>query len=220
MAAPEMLSCIAADDDLLVLAKPSGLLCVPGRGEDKQDCLSARAQARWPGALVVHRLDMSTSGLVLMARSLQVQRQLGLAFEQRAVHKRYVAIVEGWMPASAGEDGGWQTIDAPIAADWPRRPLRIIDAAGKPSQTRWRVLAHDPPGWPGCTRVELEPVTGRTHQLRVHLAHLGHTILGDALYAGEASAARAPRLLLHAEQLGLAHPRHGDWREFHLPAPF
>lgn len=216
----EGVRCVAADDDLLVLDKPAGLLCVPGRGEDKQDCLSARAQALWPGALVVHRLDMSTSGLVLMARSPAVQRQLGLAFEQRAVHKRYVAIVEGRMQPMPGNADDWQTIDAPIAADWPRRPLRIIDPAGKPSQTRWRALAHDPPGWPGCTRVELEPVTGRTHQLRVHLAHLGHPILGDALYAGEAIAARAPRLLLHAQQLGLLHPRLGDWRAFELPAAF
>lgn len=214
----EGLRCVAADDALLVLDKPSGLLCVPGRGEDKQDCLSARAQAQWPQALVVHRLDMSTSGLVLMALSPLVQRQLSLAFEQRAVHKRYVAMVHGILTADGSEE--WQTIDAPIAADWPRRPLRIIDAAGKPSQTRWRVLAHDPPGWPGCTRVELEPITGRTHQLRVHLAHLGHPILGDALYADGPIAAAAPRLLLHAQQLGLAHPQTGDWRTFELPAPF
>lgn len=214
------LRCIAADDALLVLDKPAGLLCVPGRGEDKQDCLSARAQARWPQALVVHRLDMSTSGLVLMALSPLVQRQLSLAFEQRAVHKRYVAIVHGRLQPAPATDSEWQTIDAPIAADWPRRPLRIIDAAGKPSQTRWRVLAHEPPGWPGCTRVELEPITGRTHQLRVHLAHLGHPIVGDALYASAEIAAAAPRLLLHAQQLGLAHPQTGDWREFHLPAPF
>ena len=214
----EGLRCIAADDALLVLDKPAGLLCVPGRGEDKQDCLSARAQARWPQALVVHRLDMSTSGLVLMALSPLVQRQLSLAFEQRAVHKRYVAMVHGILTADGSEE--WQTIDAPIAADWPRRPLRIIDAAGKPSQTRWRVLAHDPPGWPGCTRVELEPITGRTHQLRVHLAHLGHPILGDALYADGPIAAAAPRLLLHAQQLGLTHPQTGDWRAFELSAPF
>lgn len=216
----EGLRCIAADDALLVLDKPAGLLCVPGRGEDKQDCLSARAQARWPQALVVHRLDMSTSGLVLMALSPLVQRQLSLAFEQRAVHKRYVAIVHGLLQPAPGTDSEWQTIDAPIAADWPRRPLRIIDAAGKPSQTRWRVLAQEPPGWPGCTRVELEPITGRTHQLRVHLAHMGHPIVGDALYASAEIAAAAPRLLLHAQQLGLAHPQTADWREFHLPAPF
>lgn len=220
MGAAEGVRCVAADEDLLVLDKPAGLLCVPGRGEDKKDCLSARAQALWPGALVVHRLDMATSGLVLMARSPEAQRRLGLAFEQRAVHKRYVAIVHGLLQPLPGDSEGWQTIDAPIAADWPRRPLRIIDPAGKPSRTRWRVLAHDPPGWPGCTRVELEPVTGRTHQLRVHLAHLGHPILGDALYAEEGIAARAPRLLLHACALGLAHPRHGDWREYALPAAF
>lgn len=214
------LQCIAEDADLLVLAKPSGLLCVPGRGEDKQDCLSARAQALWPQALVVHRLDMSTSGLVLMALSPLVQRQLSLAFEQRAVRKRYMAIVHGLLSPGPQSDEGWQTIDAPIAADWPRRPLRIIDPRGKPSQTRWRVLEHDPPGWPGCTRLELEPVTGRTHQLRVHLAHLGHPILGDTLYADIAIQARAPRLLLHAQQLGLCHPRNGQWCEFSLPAGF
>lgn len=212
--------CVAVDEDLLVLDKPSGLLCVPGRGEDKQDCLSARAQTRWPQALIVHRLDMSTSGLVLMALSPAVQRQLSLAFEQRAIHKRYVAIVHGLPQPGPQANDGWQTIDAPIAADWPRRPLRIIDAAGKPSLTRWRVLAHHPPGWPGCTRVELEPITGRTHQLRVHLAHLGHPILGDALYASAGIQALAPRLLLHAQQLGLSHPRDGVWQEFTLPAPF
>ncbi|WP_200843741.1 RluA family pseudouridine synthase [Pantoea sp. 18069] len=220
MAADQALRCIAADDALLVLGKPPGLLCVPGRGEDKQDCLSARVQALWPQALVVHRLDMATSGLVLMALSPPVQRQLSLAFEQRAVHKRYVAIVHGLLMPEGEANDTWQTIDAPIAADWPRRPLRIIDAAGKPSQTRWRVLAHNPPGWPGCTRVALEPLTGRTHQLRLHLAHLGHPILGDALYASEAIAAAAPRLMLHAEHLALAHPQTGDWRAFDLPAPF
>lgn len=193
------------DDDLLVLCKPSGLLCVPGRGPDKQDCLSARAQQRWPGALVVHRLDQATSGLVLMARHIDMQRRLSHAFAKRQVHKRYQAVVQGQLGAA---DPGWNEIDLPIAADWERRPLRVIDhALGKPSQTRWRLLAQD--GTTCTSRVELEPVTGRTHQLRVHLAALGHPILGDMLYADEAAQQKAPRLLLHACVLEFAHPRHG-----------
>src|SRR5215470_6987 len=123
---------VYVDEHLLVLDKPAGLLCVPGRGEDKQDCLSARAQRRWPDALVVHRLDMATSGLVLMARNLEIQRALGDAFAARQVDKRYEAIVDGSMPVR----DEWSLIDAPLMADWPRRPLQKIDAAGKPSQTR------------------------------------------------------------------------------------
>ena len=193
------------DDDLLVLCKPSGLLCVPGRGPDKQDCLSARAQQRWPGALIVHRLDQATSGLVLMARHLDAQRRLSHAFAERQVHKRYQAVVQGQLGA---EDSAWHDIDLPIAADWARRPLRIIDhALGKPSLTRWRALGHDPAA--NTTRVELEPVTGRTHQLRVHLAAIDHAILGDALYADAATQARAPRLLLHASHLAFTHPATG-----------
>lgn len=190
------------DADVLVLYKPPGLLCVPGRGIDKQDCLSARAQSHWPGALIVHRLDQATSGLVLMARHADAQRRLSLAFEQRQVHKRYVAIVQGLVEGPAG---AWADIHLPIAADWERRPLRVIDAAhGKPSHTRWRTLSHDLTA--GTTRVELEPVTGRTHQLRVHMAAMGHPILGDALYADAATQAQSSRLLLHAAELTLAHP--------------
>ena len=195
------------DADLLVLHKPPGLLCVPGRGPDKQDCLSARAQQRWPGALIVHRLDQATSGLVLMARHIDAQRRLSHAFAERQVHKRYQAVVQGLMnqTAEAEASGAWGDIDLPIAADWERRPLRIVDpAAGKPSLTRWRALSHDPGAH--TTRVALEPVTGRTHQLRVHLAAVGHAILGDALYADATAQAQAPRLLLHACHLAFAHP--------------
>lgn len=205
------------DADILVLHKPAGLLCVPGRGPDKQDCLSARAQQRWPGALIVHRLDQATSGLVLMARHIEAQRRLGLAFEQRQVHKRYVAVVQGHM--GPPDDHAWREIDLPIAADWERRPLRVIDAAaGKPSLTRWRSESHDAAA--GTTRVLLEPVTGRTHQLRVHLAAVGHAILGDALYADAATQALAPRLLLHASDLALAHPATGEPLKFHLATDF
>jgi tRNA pseudouridine32 synthase/23S rRNA pseudouridine746 synthase len=196
-----------ADDSLLVLDKPAGLLAVPGRGEDKQDCLSARVQAIYPDALVVHRLDQATSGLMLMARGAAMQRALSQAFENREVGKRYVAVVEGRLPSPA-DPQAWSLIDLPIIVDWPRRPLRVIDVeSGKPSQTRWRVLAYDAAA--NTTRVELEPVTGRSHQLRVHLQALGHPILGDALYAPAEVQAKAPRLLLHAAALRFTHPASG-----------
>ncbi len=203
------LNCVYEDEHLLVLDKPAGLLCVPGRGPDKQDCLSLRALRHFGDALVVHRLDQATSGLVIMARNPGVQRQLGQAFAERRVDKRYIAVVAGDLQASpeAADAGGWQLIDLPIAADWERRPLRVIDpAAGKSSQTLWRVLAHaEQQGLP-CTRVLLSPLTGRTHQLRLHMAALGHAMLGDALYADDAVASASARLLLHATALELAHP--------------
>ncbi|CAN5627459.1 RluA family pseudouridine synthase [soil metagenome] len=207
------------DDALLVFDKPAGLLAVPGRGADKQDSLAWRAQQRWPDAMVVHRLDMATSGLMLMARGAQPQRRLSLAFEQREVHKRYVAVVDGLMRAQPDALNGWDAIDLPIAVDWPNRPLRIISAElGKPSVTRWRVIAHDDAA--RSTRLELEPVTGRSHQLRVHLKALGHTILGDALYADARVLAGATRLLLHATTLGLTHPVSGQPMTFESRAPF
>ncbi|WP_440109268.1 RluA family pseudouridine synthase [Acidovorax sp. BL-A-41-H1] len=220
------------DADLLVLHKPAGLLCVPGRGPDKQDCLSARAQQRWPGALIVHRLDQATSGLVLMARHIEAQRRLSQAFAERQVHKRYQAVVQGCLMLDGdgqddeGDDGGaWNEISLPIGADWERRPLRVIDhAKGKPSVTRWRTLAtgNDLADGPDActTRVELEPITGRTHQLRVHMAAIGHAILGDALYADAAAQALSPRLLLHACQLAFTHPATGEPVCIHLPPDF
>ncbi|HSV57317.1 MAG TPA: RluA family pseudouridine synthase [Variovorax sp.] len=211
---PPLLQLIHEDADLLVLDKPAGLLCVPGRGADKQDCLSARAMQRWPDALVVHRLDMATSGLVLMARGAAMQRALSQAFATQKVDKRYEAVVDGLLA-----EEGWSQIDAPIAADWPRRPLRVIDAAsGKPSSTRWRVLQQLPAQ--NATHLLLAPLTGRTHQLRVHLAHIGHPILGDALYGSEAVQARSPRLLLHATELAFAHPFTQRPMRFEGPAPF
>lgn len=212
-----LLQVIHEDADLVVLDKPSGLLCVPGRGADKQDCLSARALQRWSDALVVHRLDMSTSGLVLMARGAQMQRALSQAFAEQRVDKRYEAIVDGELPQDGGE---WHEIDAPIAADWPRRPLRVIDTVhGKPSLTRWRRMSASPHG-AGATRLELAPQSGRTHQLRVHLANIGHPILGDALYGDEAVQDAASRLLLHATRLELAHPFTGAPLRFDSPVPF
>ena len=205
---------IYEDAHLLVLDKPAGLLCVPGRGEDKQDCLSARAARQWPGALVVHRLDMATSGLVVMARSPKMQRALGDAFAERRVTKNYEAVVDGLLPVSEA----WSLIDAPLAADWPRRPLQKIDAAGKPSQTRWRVKRLLPDRH--ASHLWLEPLTGRTHQLRVHLLSIGHPILGDALYGDEEVRQRAPRLLLHATVLEFMHPADGRLLRFESPPPF
>lgn len=207
-----------ADDALLVLNKPAGLLSVPGRGPDKQDCLSARVQRHFADALVVHRLDMATSGLLLMARGATVQRELSMAFAKREVHKRYIAVVDGHLMQTA-ED--WHVIEQPILLDWPRRPLHIIDPRGKPSLTRWRVLAHeaDAAGRPQ-TRLELEPVTGRSHQLRVHLQALGHAIVGDALYASTEVQARSDRLLLHASAVTLQHPRTGQALQLSSPPPF
>ncbi len=212
------MACLHADDALLVLDKPAGLLSVPGRGADKQDCASARAQARWPDALIVHRLDMATSGLLLMARGPGLQRTLSMAFESREVHKRYVAVVSGQLVPPAG---AWGEIALPLMSDWPNRPRQKVDAHGKPSLTRWRVLAHeeDAQGRPQ-TRLELEPVTGRTHQLRVHLQAIGHPILGDALYADADTLARSPRLLLHASELALTHPLTGAALHWRSPPPF
>ena len=212
------LQIIHADESLLVLDKPAGLLCVPGRGEDKQDCLSRRVQSQFSDALIVHRLDMATSGLVLFARGLAMQRALNQLFERREVHKRYLAVVAGRL-APAPEADGWGVVDLPIALDWPRRPLRTIDAAtGKPSLTRWRAGAYD--GAAKSTRVELEPITGRSHQLRVHLQALGHPILGDMLYAPEAVQVLSARLLLHACCLRLVHPLTGVAVVFESPADF
>ncbi len=215
---PTPLPLVYADDSLLVFNKPAGLLSVPGRGEDKQDCLSARVQAHHPEALVVHRLDMATSGLMLMARDAAMQRALSALFAGRQMHKRYAALVHGQMPAPDTADG-WGLIDLPIAVDWPRRPLRIIDAVlGKPSQTRWQPTAWDT-ALP-CTHVMLEPLTGRTHQLRVHLQALGHPILGDALYAPQAVQAMAPRLMLHACTLAFSHPATGQSMALDCPPDF
>jgi tRNA pseudouridine32 synthase/23S rRNA pseudouridine746 synthase len=204
------------DAHLLVLNKPAGLLCVPGRGEDKQDCLSARAMRQWPDALIVHRLDMATSGLVLMARGAAMQRALGDAFANRVVHKRYEAIVDGAMPVQ----GEWSAIDTPLMADWPRRPLQKVDPAGKPSLTRWRALSSASDGKTAATHVMLEPLTGRSHQLRVHLLSIGHPILGDALYGNAEVQARAPRLLLHASELGFVHPATRQMLRFESPPAF
>jgi tRNA pseudouridine32 synthase/23S rRNA pseudouridine746 synthase len=211
------------DASLLVFDKPAGLLCVPGRGPDKQDCLSARAVMQWPDAKVVHRLDMATSGLVLMARGIEAQRALNLAFEKRWVHKRYTAVVSGMLRNAVSQtapEGDWNTIDLPLLLDWQNRPRSIVNhAEGKPSLTRWRLAESEPSDPPGTTRLTLEPITGRSHQLRVHLQAIGHPIVGDPLY-GTAPPEPAQRLLLHAEGIRFPHPATGESMAFVAPCPF
>lgn len=197
------------DERLIVVDKPAGLLAVPGRGEDKQDCVIHRVQQRFPDALVVHRLDMATSGLLLLARGVAMQRLLSIAFAQRRVAKRYIAVLAGCLAEPAGE------VDLPLMPDWPNRPRQKVDREhGKPSLTRWQVMTTD--AVQQTTRVALEPVTGRSHQLRLHMQAIGHPILGDALYAAPAQCALASRLLLHASSLQL--PELG--LRFDSPAPF
>jgi len=211
---------IYQDEALLVLDKPSGLLSVPGRGADKQDCLSLRVQQLCPEARIVHRLDMATSGLMVMTRTAAAQRDLNAAFAARLVHKRYEAMVDG-VPgvAQSPELDTWHTIDLPIWLDWANRPRRVIDPThGKPSVTHWRVLSSDAENQ--RSRLALKPVTGRSHQLRLHLQAIGHAILGDALYASPVVAARAERLLLHATQLAFTHPVNLQPMLFTSPAPF
>ena len=187
------------DDYLIILNKPAGLLSVPGRGEEKQDCLISRVQKEFPDALIVHRLDMSTSGLMVIAQGKEVERNLSILFQQRKIVKKYIAIVEGKVSANSGE------VDLPLMTDWPNRPKQKVDFEnGKPSQTRYTVLSYDKKN--NTTRLELIPLTGRTHQIRVHMQSINHAILGDELYANKETIKKAPRLLLHACYLSFQHP--------------
>ncbi len=201
------------DDSMLVLNKPSGLLTVPGRGEDKQDCLIHRVQHEYVSARVVHRLDMSTSGLVVMALNKDMQAAMGRLFEQRQVSKKYWAVVSGQLD---NDDG---SIDLPLLADWPNRPRQKVDhEAGKPSATEYSVTTYDKEWNQSC--VQLRPLTGRSHQLRIHMMALGHPIVGDELYAPEAVRAASDRLLLHATELAFVHPTTGRPVEITCPADF
>ena len=198
------------DHEILVVDKQAGLLSVPGRGEDRADCLIARLRGAFPTVLLVHRLDLDTSGVMVFALTPHAQRDLGRQFEARLPRKTYLARLAGRLEPKTG------TVDQPLIVDWPNRPRQKIDhRQGRPAVTDWRVVRQDD----GETRVRLMPRTGRSHQLRVHMAHLGHPILGDPLYA--AGMARAhPRLMLHAETLRLRHPDGGEWVSFSAPAPF
>ncbi|TNF35478.1 MAG: RluA family pseudouridine synthase [Gammaproteobacteria bacterium] len=193
------LDLIYEDEFLLVLNKPSGLLSVPGKGAAHQDSLATRVQMRFSDALIIHRLDMPTSGILLMARNQDVHRLLSKQFASRQIKKAYVAVVDGLIKEMSG------SIDLPLICDWPNRPRQKVDyEIGKPSLTHYSVLAYDEVK--NTTRVRLEPITGRSHQLRVHLQSIGHAILGDKLYASETVRNKADRLLLHASLISFMHP--------------
>lgn len=207
------LNIIYNDEHLLVVEKPAGLLSVPGRGEDKQDCLATRVQSEYPDTFIVHRLDMATSGLMLMARNEQMQRLLSMLFEKRQIDKCYIAIVAGKLENERGE------IDLPLITDWPNRPKQKVDyETGKRALTRYMLLDYNPDQ--NTSRIELKPETGRTHQLRVHMQAIGHPIIGDTLYATQTVLNKSPRLALHAESLVFSHPATQQILKLHSPTPF
>lgn len=196
---PMALDILYLDDDLLIVNKPAGLLTVPGKGPEKQDCLINRVLKFNPNARVVHRLDQGTSGIVMFPLNYMCLRLLTKEFEARGIHKHYVAVVAGLVAQDEGE------IQLPLICDWPNRPLqKVCFESGKPAHTRYRVLARNTADH--STRLLLEPVSGRTHQLRVHMQSLGHPMLGDQLYSPAEVQAQAPRLLLHAQQIQFTHP--------------
>lgn len=191
------LDLLYVDNDLVIVNKPAGLLSVPGRGEDKQDSMLHRLQAEYPDAQTVHRLDMDTSGILLFARHADAQRAISRLFEQRRIHKAYLARVWGIPKQASG------SINLPLIADWPNRPRQKIDfTRGKPALTHYQLLTANQQH----SLIQLYPVTGRSHQLRLHMSALGHPILGDPLYGTAMSRCASPRLLLHAEQLRFEHP--------------
>ncbi|SHI76349.1 pseudouridine synthase [Wenxinia saemankumensis] len=201
---------LQADHEVVLVDKPAGLLSVPGKGEHLADCLLARVQEAFPTALLVHRLDRDTSGVMVFALTPHAQRHLGLQFEKRQTKKVYVARVFGELAERTG------TVDLPLAVDWPNRPKQRVDhEAGREAITDWRVVrARD-----GESRVRLMPRTGRSHQLRVHMAEIGHPILGDPFYA-EGAAREHPRLMLHSETLQFRHPDGGQGTRVTAKAPF
>lgn len=202
---------IHVDHEVLLVDKPAGLLSVPGKGDHLADCMIARVQKLHPEALLVHRLDLDTSGVMVFALTRHAQRVLGAQFEGRLTKKVYRARLWGHLAPKEGR------VDLPLIVDWPNRPRQHVNhETGKPAQTDWRVLGHDPDG---TTRVRLYPLTGRSHQLRVHMQALGHPILGDPLYA-EGAARAFPRLMLHAESLRFRHPESGKGMSFSAPCPF
>ena len=200
-----------ADHEVVVVDKPAGLLSVPGKGDELTDCMIARLQLIFPDALLVHRLDMDTSGVMVFALTRHAQRVLSAQFEARQTKKTYRARLFGYLEPKEGR------VDLPLIVDWPNRPLQHVNhETGRPAQTDWRVLGHDADG---TTRVRLFPRTGRSHQLRVHMQSLGHPILGDRLYA-TGPARDYPRLMLHAETLRFNHPDSGKSQSFAAPCPF
>ncbi len=199
------------DESLIMLNKPSGLLSVPGRAPENQDSLALRVQSQLPNALTVHRLDMATSGVMVMALNKDVHRALSRQFQERETHKVYYAWVWGEVADEEGE------VDLPLICDWPNRPLQVVDfEQGKSALTRWKKLKVEQ----GHTLVKLLPHTGRSHQLRVHMQAMGHPILGDEFYAGPEALAAAEQLQLHAAELGFTHPVSGEDLMFSCEPPF
>ncbi len=198
------------DAEVLAVNKPAGLLSVPGRGEHLADCLMSRILLVFPHALLVHRLDRDTSGVMVFALTAHAQRHLNAQFATRTARKSYVARLTGHLDPKTG------CVDLPLIVDWPNRPRQMVcHETGKPSQTDWRVLRYDG----DTTRVRLTPKTGRTHQLRVHMMALGHAILGDPLYA-DGEARNFDRMMLHAEELRIKHPDSGKSLKFRAKTPF
>ena len=198
------------DHEVLLVDKPAGLLSVPGKGEHLADCLISRVQAAFPEALLVHRLDRDTSGVMIFALTPHAQRHLGLQFEKRQTKKTYVARVAGHIAERTG------TVNLPLIVDWENRPRQMVDHEnGREAITDWRVVRYGE----GETRVRLMPKTGRSHQLRVHMLALGHPILGDPFYA-TGDAAQAERMMLHAENLRFRHPDGGAGLSITAPCPF
>jgi len=212
-ASSEPYQIVYEDDVLLVVNKPAKLLTVPGRHPQNQDCLIRRVQREFPFAEVVHRLDYDTSGLLVLPLTKRVLSDISKQFQARSVTKHYVALVEGKLAKAKG------VIDLPLAADEQQRPLyKVCQQQGKPSQTRYQLLSYNSAA--NQSRVQLEPVTGRSHQLRVHMLALGHAMLGDTLYAPADVAAKSPRLMLHAEYIRFVHPLSRAVLEFTAAAPF
>ena len=200
------------DDHIMVINKPSGLLSVPGRLEEHKDSVMARIQRDFPHAESVHRLDMATSGVIVVALTKAAERELKRQFREREPAKIYVARVWGHPQPPEG------IVDLPLICDWPNRPKqKVCFDTGKAAQTAWQVLEY---GTDNSARVLLKPITGRSHQLRVHMLALGHPILGDGFYAHPEAKAMAPRLLLHAESLTITHPKFGTSMTFRQPADF
>ncbi|MDO6562531.1 RluA family pseudouridine synthase [Amphritea sp. 1_MG-2023] len=211
IAAIETPDILFADSEIVVINKAADLLSVPGRGEHKQDCLWRRVQCRFPTARIVHRLDYATSGIMVLGLTTESHRHLSIQFQERQTQKSYQAIVAGQLPTAAG------CVDQPLRCDWDNRPLQIVDhEAGKTAQTYWHIIEH----LEDATRVELTPITGRSHQLRVHMQYLGHPILGDRFYATPAQQRRAERLLLHAQSLSFSHPTNHQALTFTSKCPF
>ena len=208
------LNIIYQDHKLLAVSKPAEVLSVPGKTET--DCMEARVQGAFPTARICHRLDMSTSGLLLFALDPNTHRNIGLQFEKRKIKKVYIARIWGKPDKENG------LIDLPLRCDWPNRPRQMVDhEQGRSAQTHWRILSTETSdNGDIITRVELNPITGRSHQLRVHMLALGHPILGDNLYANDAALNAAPRLHLHAQALSFHHPDDGRIITIEDPCPF